>query len=91
MPVSEHPEYDTAIEVIVKSKPHKHLKITQRYTVFSGTMTLYVEDEIINLKKGDQYVITPGRVHWATSEDEALVELYSVPGWTKEDHVVVEK
>jgi hypothetical protein len=28
-PVSEHPEYDTAIEIIIKSKPHKHLKMTQ--------------------------------------------------------------
>ncbi len=46
-------------------------------------------EEVINLRKGDQYVITPGRIHWATSQDEALVELYSVPGWTKEDHIVV--
>ena len=88
-PVSEHPEYDTAIEVIIKSKPHKHLKMTQRYTVLEGSMDLYVEDEEIHLEKGDQYVIVPGRVHWATSDGKSLVELYSVPGWTKEDHIVV--
>lgn len=89
-PVSEHPEYDTAVEVIMKSKPHKHLKMTQRYTVLSGCMELHVENEVIQLKVGDKYVITPGKIHWATSDSKSLVELYSVPGWTKEDHIVVE-
>ena len=89
-PVSEHPEYDTAVEVIIKSKSHKHLKMTQRYTVLSGRMELHIEDEVIHLKEGDKYVITPGKVHWATSDGKSLVELYSVPGWTKEDHIVVD-
>jgi mannose-6-phosphate isomerase-like protein (cupin superfamily) len=90
-PVNEHPEYDTAVEVIIKSKPHRHLKMTQRYTVLSGNMLLHVENETIPLSKGDQHVIIPGKVHWATSDNEALVELYSVPGWTKEDHIVVDE
>jgi len=30
------------------------------------------------------------KVHWAKSDEEALVELYSVPGWTKEDHIAVD-
>jgi mannose-6-phosphate isomerase-like protein (cupin superfamily) len=89
-PVSEHPEYDTAVEVIIKSKPHKHLKMTQRYTVLSGNMELHVEDEAIYLREGDKYVITPGKVHWATSDGKSLVELYSVPGWTQEDHIVID-
>jgi mannose-6-phosphate isomerase-like protein (cupin superfamily) len=89
-PVSEHPEYDTAVEVIIKSKPHKHMKMVQRYIVLSGSMDLRVEDKEIHLSKGDQYVITPGKVHWATSDGRSLVELYSVPGWTKEDHIVVD-
>lgn len=89
-PVSEHSEYDTAVEVIIKSKPHKHLKMTQRYTVLSGRMVLHVDEKVINLNKGDQYVVLPGKVHWATSDGKSLVELYSVPGWTKEDHIVVD-
>ena len=89
-PASEHPEYDTAIEVIIQSKPHKHLKTTQRYTVLSGNMELHVDDKMIHLKAGDKYVISPGKVHWATSSDETLVELRSIPGWTKEDHIVVD-
>jgi mannose-6-phosphate isomerase-like protein (cupin superfamily) len=89
-PVSEHPEYDTAIEIIIKSKPHKHLKMTQRYTVITGSMVLHVEDEAIQLKQGDKFVVTPGKTHWATSDGKSLVELYSVPGWTKEDHIRVD-
>jgi mannose-6-phosphate isomerase-like protein (cupin superfamily) len=89
-PVSEHPEYDTAVEVIIKSKPHKHLKMTQRYRVLTGSMELNVENEVIELKQGDSYVITPGKVHWATSDGKSIVELYSVPGWTKEDHITLD-
>src|SRR5579863_983547 len=89
-PVSEHPEYDTAVEVIIKSKPHKHLKMTQRYTVLSGSMELHVENDVIHLKEGDKHVITPGKLHWAISDGKSLVELYSVQGWTKEDHIVVD-
>ncbi len=88
-PVSDHPEYDRAIEVIIQSKPHKHLKMTQKYTVISGTMELHIGEKTITLKTGDKYTIYPGDVHWATSDDECLVELYSEPGWTKEDHIVV--
>lgn len=90
-PVSDHPEYDTAVEVIIKSKAHKHLKMTQRYTVLSGSMELHVDDEVIRLDKGDKYVIARGKVHWATSDGKSLVELHSVPGWTKEDHIVVDE
>lgn len=88
--VGEHSDYDTAVEVIVRSKPHKYLKMVQRYRILSGDMDLHIDDEVIHLSKGDTYVITPGKVHWATSNDETLAELYSVPGWTKEDHIVVE-
>ena len=89
-PVIDHPDYDRAIEVIIQSKPHKHLKMTQYYTVISGNMELHIGDKTIHLHPGDKYTIAPGSVHWAISNDECLVELYSEPGWTKEDHIVVE-
>jgi quercetin dioxygenase-like cupin family protein len=90
-PVSEHAGYDKAIEVIISSKPHKHLKMTQSYTILKGNLELHVDDEVINLKPGDNYTIEPHKVHWATSEDECWVEIYSKPGWTKEDHIVISK
>ncbi len=87
-PVSDHPEYDKAVEVIISSKPHKHLKMTQHYTILSGTLELYVGDKVINLQTGDRHTIKPNNVHWAKSQDECWVEIYSKPGWTKEDHIV---
>ena len=89
-PVSDHPEYDRAVEVIISSKPHKHLKMIQYYTVISGTLELHIDDTLIILKPGDKYTINPGEIHWAKSQDEALIEIYSKPGWTKEDHIAIE-
>jgi len=88
-PTTDHPEYDRAVEVIIQSRPHKHLKTTQEYTILSGTLELYVEDEVVALKLGDKYTIEPDTIHWAKSSDECWLEIYSTPGWTKEDHIVV--
>lgn len=89
-PSKDHPDYDRAIEVIFKSKPHKHLKMTQRYTILSGTLHLHVGTEVTTLEKGDVYTVEPGLVHWAESEDGCWLELYSQPGWTPEDHISVD-
>jgi mannose-6-phosphate isomerase-like protein (cupin superfamily) len=88
-PVSEHPGYDRAVEVIIQSKPHKHLKMTQYYTVISGNLELYVGEETINLGPGDKYTVLPSNPHWAKSDNECWVEIYSEPGWTKEDHLII--
>jgi mannose-6-phosphate isomerase-like protein (cupin superfamily) len=90
-PTPGHPEYDRAIEVIISSKPHKHFKMTQHYTILSGTLVLHVGKKVVTLRAGDKYTIKPQTVHWATSDDECHVQIYSEPGWTKEDHVVVNK
>lgn len=61
-PTKDHPEHDRAIEVIISSRSHKHLKMTQHYTIISGTLELHVGDEVIILKSGDKYTISPGNV-----------------------------
>ncbi len=88
-PVADHPEYDRAVEVIISSKPHKHLKMIQYYTVISGNLELHVDNKVVTLKPGDKYSIPKNAVHWAKSDDECWVEIYSEPGWTKEDHIAV--
>ena len=90
-PTKDHPEYDRAVEVIIRSKPHKHLKTKQRYMVFEGTLELHVGKEVLSLTPGDVYTIEPGLVHWARSDNECWLEIYSEPGWTKEDHIPVEE
>jgi mannose-6-phosphate isomerase-like protein (cupin superfamily) len=89
-PVSEHKEYDRAVEIMIQSRPHKHHKMTQYYTVISGILELHVDNEIVILSAGDKYTVLPEVIHWAKSSDECCVELYSTPGWTKEDHIVTE-
>lgn len=87
-PVTEHPEYDKAVEVIIDSKPHKHIKMTQYYTILKGNMELHYKDEIINLKEGEKYTIEPNNIHWAKG-DECWVQIHSTPGWTKADHIII--
>ncbi len=88
-PTGDHPEYDLAVEVMIKTLPHKHYKMTQRYKILSGRLTLHVDNKTVKLQEGDTYTIFPNVIHWATSEGECWVELRSEPGWTKEDHIVV--
>ncbi|PIS09593.1 hypothetical protein COT75_00085 [Candidatus Beckwithbacteria bacterium CG10_big_fil_rev_8_21_14_0_10_34_10] len=88
-PTKDHPEYDRAVEVIISSKPHKHLRMTQDYTILSGTLKLYLENKTIMLKAGDKYRVPPKKVHWAESNDECWLEIYSKPGWTAKDHIPV--
>lgn len=89
-PVTDHLEFDRAIEVIFSSKPHKHIKMTQYYTIISGELELHLDDNVIHLKSGDKYTILPGIIHWAKSSKGAWVEIFSEPGWTAEDHIVVQ-
>ena len=89
-PTEDHLEYDRAVEVILLSKPHKHLMMTQHYTILSGTLKLHVNEKMIMLNPGDTYTIKPSVVHWTKSDDECWVEIYSTPGWTKEDHILVD-
>jgi mannose-6-phosphate isomerase-like protein (cupin superfamily) len=88
-PSSDHPEFDRAIEVIIESKPHKHLKMTQYYSILSGNLEFHSDHEVFNLKKDDKITVKPGTIHWARSENECWVEIYSEPGWTKEDHITI--
>ena len=88
-PTKDHPEYDRAIEVIITSRPHKHLKTTQFYTILSGSLKLHLDKKVITLHPGDLYTIRPGIIHWATS-DECWMEIHSTPGWTKEDHILID-
>lgn len=88
-PTANHPEYDRAVEVILSSKPHKHLKTTQYYTVLTGVLELHIGDGVELLDPGDKHTISPETIHWAESKDECWIEIISRPGWTKEDHMPV--
>ncbi|NMB56757.1 cupin domain-containing protein [Candidatus Beckwithbacteria bacterium] len=63
--------------------------MTQYYTVISGQLEFHLDDQVVNLKTGDKYTVVPGVIHWAKSKNGAWVEIFSKPGWTAEDHIVV--
>jgi mannose-6-phosphate isomerase-like protein (cupin superfamily) len=85
-PVDKDSGWDKAVEVIISSTPRKHEHTTQRYRVLAGTLELHVNDASILLREGETYFVEPKTAHWATSEDEAVVEIRSRPGWTADDH-----
>ncbi|MCU0652939.1 MAG: cupin domain-containing protein [Candidatus Pacebacteria bacterium] len=74
-----------AVAVIDSSAPHYHEKTTELYRVIEGELTIYVNEFPHRLQAGDEYTITPGKVHCAAG-DETWVEVVSDPGWTPQDH-----
>ena len=88
-PTSKHPDHSLAVSVIDKSLPHVHEKSTEIYKVVRGKLELNVDGKIIKLIEGEKHTISPGQTHWAEG-NETWVECSSKPGWTPEDHVLVE-
>ena len=89
-PSSLHLGHSLAISVLDSNLPHYHRVTIETYKVIKGKLTLYLGDETIILNEGESQVITPGVVHWAEG-NETWVECYSTPGWTPDDHILVEK
>ncbi len=89
-PTSENPNQSAIIAVIDKIIPHYHKISTELYEVLKGPVTLYVDGQKHILQDGKIFEISPGRVHYAEGK-EAWVRCTSTPGWTFEDHLLVEK
>lgn len=87
-PLTEHPEYSLAIAVIDRSAPHYHKRMTEIYHVIKGELKLHVDDEEFVMYEGQQYTITPGRIHWAEGH-ATWVEVYCSPGYQESDHILV--
>lgn len=87
-PTSEHPEYSKALAVVDKSAPHKHTKTKETYKILKGQLVVHKDDKEFSLSEGEELIINPGEVHWAEGH-ETLIECYSKPGWTQEDHILV--
>jgi quercetin dioxygenase-like cupin family protein len=87
-PTQDHPEYSKAIAVIDKSEPHFHKETTETYKVIAGQLTIFIDNQIHKLKEGDEIIIKPNQVHWAQGQ-ETWVECYSEPGWTPDDHFLI--
>lgn len=87
-PTSKHPEKSVAMAVVDKSKPHYHKKSTEIYKVIKGILTVYKNGKKYILKEKEKITIEPNVIHFAQG-DETWFLTYSNPGWTLEDHIVV--
>jgi mannose-6-phosphate isomerase-like protein (cupin superfamily) len=88
-PMDTHPEWSRAVAIIDRSLPHYHKKIVKIYHVVKGTLTLHVDDQEFMVYEGQEFTITPGQVHWAIG-NETWVEVYCTPGYSSDDHFLVE-
>lgn len=87
-PTSEHPERSVALAVVSRSKPHYHKKSREIYEAIKGLLTVYKNGQEFVLKEGEKITITPNEVHYVEG-DESWFMTYSEPGWSLEDHIVI--
>lgn len=78
-----------AIAIIDSSKPHYHKKIIEKYKVLRGKLTVFKNGKLYKLQAGDELTVMPDEIHYAIG-DETWVEVISEPGWTPDDHFLVE-
>jgi len=88
-PATDQQTNGVAVAVIDRSEPHYHKKTTELYKVIKGTLVVFVNDKKYKLKEGDTLTVVPGEVHYAVG-DETWVEVYAEPGWTFEDHILID-
>jgi mannose-6-phosphate isomerase-like protein (cupin superfamily) len=88
-PTQDHPEKSLALAVVGKSMPHFHKKTTEIYEVVKGKLNLYIKNTKHTLNEGEKMTIKPNTVHYAEG-DETWFFTHSSPGWTFEDHILVE-
>jgi len=87
-PATNHPEKSIAIAVIDKSEPHYHKKTTEIYKVIKGNLSMVIDGQKNKLEEGDSLIIKPRDIHYAIG-DETWIEVYSEPGWSPEDHILI--
>jgi len=88
-PSKKHPDYGIAISIIDQSLAHYHKKTTEVYEVLNGKIILKLNNKEFILEKGSRIVIKPNIIHSAKG-NETWIKVYSKPGWTVEDHILVE-
>lgn len=85
------PDSSTAVAFIKRSDPHYHRERTETYRIEVGMLTLYVDGELVTLISGDEFVIEPGKVHYAESQLGGFIRVRVItkPAWSPEDHILV--
>jgi mannose-6-phosphate isomerase-like protein (cupin superfamily) len=87
-PRDQHPDFSIAVAIIDRSAPHFHNHTTEIYHILKGTLTMHVDGEEFQMFEGQEYTVQPGKIHWA-SGDAVWVEVYCNPGYSPDDHHLV--
>jgi len=77
-----------AVAVVDETRLHYHKKLTEIYEVVKGELTMYIEGFKHVVGEGETITIKPGTKHKAFGH-ETWINVYSTPGWTPEDHILV--
>lgn len=68
---------------------HVNTICEEMYYVMGGTGKLFIEDEVIELARGDVYLIKPNKAYYVEGEQlDVLLPTY--PKWTQEQSNIVE-
>lgn len=78
------------------SGAHYHSRTTEYYLVLSGNGILKVKDpqgnlSEVELKAGVVVRIDPKEIHQTNNLESLVLEAITIPAWTAEDEIVVEK
>lgn len=79
--------FSKAIAVIDEASLHYHKLLTETYIITKGSLKTIVEGKEHLLKEGEVITIKPGTKHESFGS-ETWLEVYSMPGWYKEDHIL---
>ena len=82
-------EKDVAVVVADRSALHLHKVITEEYEVIKGSLRVFKDGKVTDLKEGEKITIEPGTVH-CVEGDGTWFYCYSVPDWFPGDYYLVE-
>lgn len=77
-----------AVAVIDYTRLHYHKKLTEVYGVTSGELEMTINGKTKIIKQGESIELLPGTKHSAKGS-ATWIKVYSIPGWTPEDHILV--
>lgn len=89
-PSSWDPGKSVAIAVMDENMKHYHRVAKEVYEVLRGTLELTKGGKTYVLTEGQSLEIEPEEYHIAKGK-ETWVKITSEPGWTPEDHVMIEE
>lgn len=96
---SSDKKFGIAVALILKTRPHKHLKTSEFYKILGGKVDIFLGDPqtktaftIDENDPGRQFIfLPPPAAHSAVAEELAEVLVISCPAWDPNDHILLKE